>query len=110
MAHSPSTVDSLESTDYLLEAEQQWETQGITSSQLTTFSQHRSPVVEQEILEKATVQQVAQAFRPLFPGSAKTTTPKVSANTLTMSVPDASFYCDCMLIECDIYTDSLSYR
>ncbi|KAI0091177.1 hypothetical protein BDY19DRAFT_991750 [Irpex rosettiformis] len=84
MTHTPSLVDTLEPTDYLLEAEQQWEAQGITSSQLTPFSQHRSPVVEQETLEKATVQQVGQAFRPLFPASAKGATPKVSANALTI--------------------------
>ncbi|KAI0342759.1 hypothetical protein BDW22DRAFT_1357263 [Trametopsis cervina] len=84
MSSPPSLVDVLGATDYLLEAEQQWETQLVPSAQLTSFSQHTSPVVEQEALEKATAQQVAQALRPLFPASAKTLVPKVSANAFTI--------------------------
>lgn len=74
-------------TDCLLEAEQQWEAQAIPSAQLTSFSTHASPVVEQETLEQATPQQVAHAFRPLLPASAKNAViPKVSPNALTMCV------------------------
>ncbi|KAI0690001.1 hypothetical protein BC835DRAFT_1529011 [Cytidiella melzeri] len=84
MSSSLSMVDVLGSTDYLLEAEQQWEAQAVPSARLTTFSNHASPVVEQDALERATPQQVTQAFRPLLPASGKNTMPKVSANALTI--------------------------
>lgn len=85
MSSLPSPVDVLGPTDYLLEAEQQWEALAAPSSRLTSFSQPCSPVVEQDVLEEASSQQVGQAFRQLFP-SPKQVLPKVSAHTLTMYV------------------------
>lgn len=84
MSSPLSLVDVLGPTDYLLEAEQQWEAQAIPSNKLTSFSEHGSPVIEQEALEDATSQQVAYAVRPLFPPAAKHVILKVSAHTLTM--------------------------
>jgi hypothetical protein len=110
MSNHSSSVDPLDSTDYLLEAEQQWEAQAVPLSLLTSFSQYSSPVVEQELLEKATPQQVSQAFRPLFSPSAKTVMPKVSANTLTMYVFRTYTYASISTNRMVTRVDWLSYR
>lgn len=83
MSSPLSLVDVLGHTDYLLEAEQQWEALAVPSSKLTCFSQFGFPVVEQDTLEEASSQQVGHAFRQLLP-TPKHTVPKVSAHALTM--------------------------
>lgn len=59
-------VDVFASTDYLLDAEQQWETFGIPSDKLTSLSDWSTAVVDQEKLEAASPTQVNTAFKPLL--------------------------------------------
>ena len=59
-------VDVFASTDYLLDAEQQWESLGIPSDKLTSLSDWSTSVVDQEKLEVASPSQVNNAFRPLL--------------------------------------------
>lgn len=54
------------SSDYLLDAEQQWESLGISSDRLTSLSDWSTAVVDQEKLEAASAAQVNHAFRPLL--------------------------------------------
>ncbi|TCD61669.1 hypothetical protein EIP91_008117 [Steccherinum ochraceum] len=54
------------STDYLLDAEQQWESLGIPSEKLTSLSDWSTAVVDQEKIEAASPSQVYNAFRPLL--------------------------------------------
>ncbi|KAJ3557383.1 hypothetical protein NM688_g1503 [Phlebia brevispora] len=85
MISSPLTVvDLLTTTDYLLEAEQQWEDTGIPSDKLTSLSQLSAPVVDQETLESASPAQIHQAFRPLIPTSVRKSATQVSAYALSI--------------------------
>ncbi|KIP08202.1 hypothetical protein PHLGIDRAFT_35066 [Phlebiopsis gigantea 11061_1 CR5-6] len=79
-----SPVDVLRTTDYLLEAEQQWEAQGTPSCKLTNFSTRSSPVVDEEILARASPGQVEQTLRALWPPTAKKIAPKVPAHAVTI--------------------------
>lgn len=84
MSTPPSPVDVLGATDYLLEAEQQWESQNIPSSKLTELSRRSSVVVDQEIVEGASHEQIERALRPLSSLTPKKAQPKVSAHAVTM--------------------------
>lgn len=88
MTSSPlSLVDFLSSTDYLLEAEQQWEELGVPTHKLTSLSDFSSPVVDQERIERATPGQVQHALKPLtLTPSAKKTATQVSAYAISMYV------------------------
>lgn len=88
MTSSPlSLVDFLSSTDYLLEAEQQWEELGVSTHKLTSLSDFSSPVVDQERIERATPGQVQHALKPLtLTPSAKKTATQVSAYAISMYV------------------------
>ena len=86
MASPLSPVDVLRTTDYLLEAEQQWEAQGIQSSRLTNFSSRSSPVVDEEAVAKASPEQVEQALGALWAHATKKVVPRVSAHAVTMYV------------------------
>lgn len=81
-----SVGEYLGATDYLLEAEQQWESQDIPHHKLTGFSRHSSPTVEQEVVETATCEQVEQALRRLSAQPLRKVLPKVSAHAITMYV------------------------
>lgn len=66
-----STVDVSATSDYLLDAEQQWETFGIPTDKLTSLSDWSTPVVEEERLEKTSSDRIYQALRPLASPSTK---------------------------------------
>ena len=92
MSSPLSLIDFLKTTDYLLEAEQQWEGLGITSFKLTSFSQYSCPVVDQETLERATPAQVQGAFKHLLPvPSAKRATTQASVYAISMCVSSYMF-------------------
>ena len=86
MSTPPSPTDPLGGSDYLLEAEQQWEAQGISPEKLTEFSRRSSPVVDQEVVENAPYEQVERALRPLVRGYSRRALPKVSAHAVAMYV------------------------
>ncbi|KAH8100876.1 hypothetical protein BXZ70DRAFT_936302 [Cristinia sonorae] len=65
----PSTlavVDVFASTDDLLDAEQQWESLGITSDKLTSLSDWSTAVIDQEKLNAVSPAQVDHALQPLL--------------------------------------------
>ncbi|GJE88748.1 hypothetical protein PsYK624_048310 [Phanerochaete sordida] len=79
-----SVGEYLGATDYLLEAEQQWISQDIPSSKLTTFSRPSFPIVEQDVAEDATCGQVEHALRRLSAQPIRKALPKVSAHAITI--------------------------
>lgn len=85
-----SVGEYLGATDYLLEAEQQWDSQGIASCKLTGFSRQSFPIVEQEVVEAATCEQVEYALRRLSAQPMRKALPKVSAHAITMYVSAVS--------------------
>lgn len=77
---SPLAVtNALTSTDYFLDAEQQWDAFGIHPRKLTSLSKWSAPVVDYERLESSGPVQVHSAFKPLFT--------KPQKKTLRASVP-----------------------
>lgn len=79
-----SVGEYLGATDYLLEAEQQWDAQGIPYYKLTNFSRPSCPIVEQEVIDNATCEDVRHALRRLSAQPVRKTLPKVSAHAITI--------------------------
>lgn len=90
-------VDVFASTDYLLDAEQQWESLGIPSDRLTSLSDWSTAVVDQEKLEAASPSQFNTAFRPLL-GLRKHTPRKVFSTNAILYVPRLFLSCTQLLM------------
>ena len=77
----------LSSIDPALEAERQWEEMGIPTQQLTPFSHASSPIVDEDVLARASPAQVQRVFKALTPAlSSKKPTAQVSAYAISMYV------------------------
>ncbi|KAH9945169.1 uncharacterized protein BXZ73DRAFT_86712 [Epithele typhae] len=79
--------EKAETTDRLLDAEQQWENMGVPASQLVSraFTSTKSLVVEEDEIERASRMRVARYFKPLLPWSEHPTGYSLaSRHTLTL--------------------------
>ncbi|KAK7690698.1 hypothetical protein QCA50_005797 [Cerrena zonata] len=81
-----STVDVYATSDYLLDAEQQWESFGIPAVKLTSLSDWSSPVVDEEKLEKASTDHVYQVLHALVSPSTKKARPALRAQTIMLAI------------------------
>ncbi|THH29595.1 hypothetical protein EUX98_g4578 [Antrodiella citrinella] len=79
-------VDVFKSTDYLLDAEQQWESLGAPLDRLTSLSDWGTAVVDHEKIEAATPAQVNNAFRPLLKVQKPLAKRTLSTNAILLAI------------------------
>ncbi|CAL1716716.1 unnamed protein product [Somion occarium] len=81
-----ATVDVFASTDYLLDAEQQWDSCGVSSGKLTSLSEWSMPVVDHEKIEQASPERIHQALQPLLSRATKKTRVALNRQTIILAM------------------------